>query len=74
MFFATQPRLSDRALADVAVVSVPTTLKSPVGLSEKLKPPFEAGYNGEELGRLTFTSRAAGVSATNSGSSCRPAP
>ena len=55
MFFATQPRLSERALADVAVVSLPTTLKSPVGLSEKLKPPFEAGYNGEELGRLTFT-------------------
>ena len=55
VLLATQPRVTERALADIAVVSVPTNLKSPVGLSEKLKPQFEAGYNGEELGRLTFT-------------------
>ena len=59
MFFATQPRLSERTLADIAVVNVPATLKSPVGLSEKLKPQFAAGYNGEELGWLSFTFSAA---------------
>ena len=50
-----QPRMTARALADIAVVSVPTNLKSPAGVSEKLKPEFEAGDNGEEPGRLTFT-------------------
>jgi len=55
IFIATQPRLSERTLADIATVSVPTSLRSPVGLSDKIKPPFEDGYNGEELGRLTFT-------------------
>ena len=56
---ATQPRMTERTLADIAVVNVPTNLKSPLGLSERLQPQFEAGYNGEELGRLAFTFRSA---------------
>lgn len=55
LVMAMPPRLTERSLADVAVVSVPANLKSPVGVSERLRPPFDSGYNGEELGRLTFT-------------------
>lgn len=44
MFFSSQPRITQRKLADVAVVSVPASMKT----------ENDGHFNDEEMGRLTF--------------------